>query len=86
MLRLPIKYIVLGTLLMALIASPGLSKAFAMGGGGGTGYGAAGNPSSYKNYGTAGNPYAVPSSSFYQNRLSTNMFRKSHKTRRQNSF
>jgi hypothetical protein len=43
MLRLAIKYTALGTLLMALIGSPGLSKAFAMGGGGGggTGYGTA---------------------------------------------
>ena len=37
MLRLTIKYTALGTLLTALIASPGLGKAFAMGGGGGGG-------------------------------------------------
>jgi hypothetical protein len=75
MLRLAIKYTALGTLLMALIASPGL--AMGGGGGGGTGYGTAGNPSSYQE-----------SPSSYQNRLGTNvrLTQKSQKTRRKNSF
>jgi hypothetical protein len=85
MLRLAIKYTALGTLLMALIASLGLSKAFAMGGGGGggTGYGTAGNPSSYQE-----SPSSYQDPSPYQNRLGTNVFltQKSQKTRRKNSF
>jgi len=90
MLRLPIKYAALGTLLMALIASPGLSQAFAMGGGAGAGAGAGGGAGSGggggTGYGSAGGPFAVPYSS--QNRLGTNVLQsqKSHKTRRQNSF
>jgi hypothetical protein len=90
MLRLPIKYAALGTLLMALIASPGLSQAFAMGGGAGAGAGAGGGAGSggggRTGYGSAGGPFAVPYSS--QNRLGTNVLQsqKSHKTRRQNSF
>jgi hypothetical protein len=79
MLRLAIKYTALGTLLMALIGSPGLSKAFAMGGGGGggTGYGTAGNPLSYQE-----------SPSSYQYRLGTNalLTQKSQKTTRKHSF
>jgi len=90
MLRLPIKYAALGTLLMALIASPGLSQAFAMGGGAGAGAGAGGGAGSggggRTGYGSAGGPFAVPYSS--QNRLGANVLQsqKSHKTRRQNSF
>jgi len=79
MLRLTIKYTALGTLLTALIASPGLGKAFAMGGGGGagTGYGTAGNPLSYQE---------TPSS--YENRLGMNVLlrQKGQKMRRKHSF
>ena len=89
MLRLPIKYTALGTLLIALIASPGLSNAFAMGGGGGGGGAGAGGGGAGAGSGGGGTGYGTGGDpSFYQNQLSTNVLRiqKSHKTRRQNSF